>query len=120
MLIVFHRALRRGSSVLADVDPEDAAPARARNVLQEGVDPDVVEAEPIDERLAVRKAKEPRSCVSRLRPRGHGADFDEAKAQACESVDVRRVLVEPRGEAHGIGKLQTHDTSWSGRNGRIG
>jgi hypothetical protein len=50
----------------------------------------------------------PRLRVAGLRTRRHRADLDEAEAQRRQRVDVRAVLVKPRGQSHRIGKVDAH------------
>src|SRR5207302_2931277 len=115
-LVVVDRALARRVGVLADVDTEDAAPARAGDVLHERVDADVVEAETVDERLRLRQPEQARLRIARLRARRYRADLDEAEAQLRQRVDVLGVLVETRGEAHGIGKFEAQCANRTRRN----
>jgi hypothetical protein len=118
VLIVGDCALGRGIGVSADIDADDAAPARAGKIAHEGIDADAVEAEAVDERIRFGQAKEPRRRVSRLRARRDGAKLDEAEAKARERIDVRRVLVESRRETDGIGKVESHCAHGEGGHAR--
>ena len=97
--VVVGGARVRRVEVLADVEAEDAAPRRARDVGEEPLDAVVVEAEPVDERFGLGQPEEARLRVAGLRARRDGAAFDEAEAERREAVDVRGVLVEAGGEA---------------------
>jgi hypothetical protein len=44
-----------------------------------------------------------------LMARRDGADLEEAEPEGRERIDVLAVLVEPRREPHGIGKVDAHD-----------
>src|SRR5204862_7937287 len=106
--VVVDRALGRRVGVLADVDSNDAVPARAAYVGDEGVGADVVEAEAVDDRFALRNAEQARARIARLRAGRDGADFDEAETERGHRVDVLGILVEARGEADRIRELETH------------
>ena len=73
--VVVDRALDRRGRVLADVEAQQhrrlgrvAPEARALHVGDEGVEPFVVEAEPVDQRVALRQAEHARLRVAGLRP----------------------------------------------------
>ena len=108
-------AVNRGGYV-AYVDAEHAiaaAPGPA-HVAHQGVDAGVVEAQAVDDGLVLRQPEHARLLVARLRPRGDGAHFDEAEAQAEQGVDVFAVLVQPGGEAHRVGEGQSEDPGREG------
>src|SRR5690606_16432891 len=67
-----------GVLVLADVDVEQAGPVAACpfDVAHQHVHAAVVEAHPVDHRLAAGQAEQPGHRVAGLRARGHGADLD--------------------------------------------
>src|SRR5712691_3438066 len=90
--------------------------ARAPDVLQKGVDADVIEAEAVDERLRLRQPEQARLGIARLRSRRHRPDLDEAEAQLRQRVDVLRVLVEAGCQADRIRKLQPERPDRTGRN----
>jgi hypothetical protein len=50
--------------------------------------------EPVDQRVALRQAKDPRLRVARLRLGRDRSDFDEAEAHGAEGIDAAGVLVE--------------------------
>ncbi len=108
--VVVGGALDRRGGVLADVQAEDAAgaaeAARAPHVGEEGGQPLVVEAEPVDERAGGGQAEHARLRVARLRQRRHRADLDEAEAHRAQAVDGAAVLVEPGGEADAVREAQ--------------
>jgi hypothetical protein len=79
----------------------------------------VVEAETVDQRLRLDEAKQPRPRIARLRARRHGAAFDEAEPERRQRIDVRRILVEPGGEADAIGKLEAHHGDRDGGTGGV-
>ena len=80
----------------------------AAHVRDEGVDPGVVEAHPVDQRLALRQPEHARLRIAGLRPRRDGADLDEAEAHRRQRVDVRAVLVQPGRQADAVAKAQPH------------
>jgi nucleotide-binding universal stress UspA family protein len=109
--VVVGSPVDRRIEVLADVDAEDttlAREARRGDVVQQPVDAIVVETHAIDDRLPLGNPEHPRPRTSRLRPRGDGTDFDEAEAQRRQRIDVLAILVEPGGQANGIGKAESH------------
>ena len=59
-------------------------------------------------RLRLRQAEHARLRVAGLRARRHRADLDEAEAERGQRVDVFAVLVEPGGQADGVGKVKPH------------
>ena len=63
-----------------------------------------------------RQAEQARARVAGLRPRRHGADLEEAEAQAGERIDVRCVLVQARSKTYGIGELEPHGQHGARRN----
>ena len=69
----------------------------------------IVESEPVDQRLVLRKTEEIGARVSRLGARCDRSHFDEAKAQAPQRVDVARVLVKPRCEPYAVGETQAEE-----------
>lgn len=60
----------------------------------------------VDDRLLRRITKDPGARITRLRARGHCADFDEAEAESGERGGGAGILVIAGGEADGIGKMQ--------------
>ncbi len=107
MEIVVDRALVRRVLVPADVDAEHARKLRALDIRDERIDAAVVEAEPVDDGLALRNAEHARLRIARLRAWRRRADFDEAEAERRERIDVRAVLVESRGETDRVLEAQT-------------
>ncbi len=80
----------------------------ALNVFDEALNAVIVEPHAIDDGLFFNQAKHARPRVARLRARGDGANFDEAKTECDESVDVIAVFIQARREADRIGEIQTH------------
>jgi hypothetical protein len=108
--VVVDRPFDRRHRVLADVQSEDAAllpKARALHVGDEGREPAVVEAEPVDQRVGVGQTPHSRLRVARLRQRRHRADLDEAEAERAEAVDAATVLVETGRQADAIREPQS-------------
>ena len=66
----------------------------------------VVEAHPVDHRLLARIAEDPRPRVARLGQRGHRPDLDVPEAERRRCGPRTRVLVEARGEADRVGKVE--------------
>ena len=54
----------------------------------------------------LRQPEHPRLLVARLRPWRHRADLDETEAQRKQRIDVLAILVQPRGQADGVGEGQ--------------
>ena len=77
----------------------------------------IVEAEPIDQRLIARQAKQARARIARLRPRRQRADLDKAEAGAEQPARRLGVLVEARRHAERIGEGQAEgrDAQGAGR-----
>ena len=67
----------------------------------------VVEAQPIDQSLVARQAKQPRPGIAGLGARRQRADLDEAEAGAEQRAGNLGVLVEARRHAERIGERQT-------------
>lgn len=78
-------------------------------VVEQPRDAGIVETHPVDDGLVFPEPEKAGFVVARLRPRRHRADLDVAEADPAEGVHRRARLVEPRGEADPVGKLQTHD-----------
>jgi hypothetical protein len=111
MQVVVGCALVRRVEVLADVDAQHAAvagEARARDVADQRIDTLVVEAEAVDQRLRLGQPEHSRLWIARLRARRCRADLDETETERGERIDVRAVLVHPRGEADRIRELDPH------------
>jgi hypothetical protein len=43
-----------------------------------------------------------------LRARRDRAAFDESESERCQTIDVRGVLVQPRGKSDAVGKFEPH------------
>jgi len=107
--VIVGRALVRRVEILADVDAENAAVARATDVFRQGVHAVVVEAQAVDQRFGFGQAEQARSRVARLGTRGHRSDLEEPESEGAEPVDVFAVLVQPRSKPDGIREIQAHD-----------
>ena len=66
----------------------------------------VVETEAIDDRVVLHQPEQARARIARLRQRRDRADLDEAEARAQQGVGNLGALVETRGEAEGIWKVE--------------
>src|ERR1700730_13915657 len=90
-----------------DVDADNAAEMRAAGQPpQHRIAAVIVEAHAVDHRLVALQPEQPRPRVAYLRLRRHRPDFDEAEAQPQQRVRNLRTLVEARGYADRIGKVQ--------------
>ncbi len=83
-----------------------------------GVESLVVEAHPVDHRPVLRQPEQPRLRISRLRPRSQRSDLDEAEAEAEHLAIDLAVLVEARGEADRVRKVDPGDLDRQHRIGR--
>jgi hypothetical protein len=79
---------------------------RAFDVGNKRIQPFVVEAQAVDQRLLLGDAKHARLGVAALAQRRDGADFDKAKAHRIPSVDAARIFIQACGQAHAIGEGQ--------------
>ncbi len=66
----------------------------------------IVEAHAVDHGLVALEPEQPRPRIAGLRLRRHGADLDEAETQPQQRIRHLRALVEARGHADRIGKIQ--------------
>ena len=76
------------------------------HVGQKSVQPVIVEAQPVDQRIGFGQAKHARFGVAGLAFGCHGADFDKAESHRRQAIDAAGVLVESGRQAHAVGKLQ--------------
>ena len=107
----------RGRGVLADIDPENAPffwELSRPNVLQQTINPAVVETHTVDDALRFRNAEQARPGIAILRPWCDRADFEKTEAQAGQAVNVVAVLVQPGGEANRVGECQPHNLNRAG------
>src|SRR5690554_4445189 len=107
-LFPYTTLFRSGGEVLADIDADHPVVAARLHPLDQVVDAGVVEPHAVDDGAGLGQPEGPRPGVARLGLRGHGAHLDEAEAQRSQGIQVVGVLVEPRGEAHPVGKAQPH------------
>ena len=106
--VIVDRALVGRVEVLADVETEHASVLRPRDVGEERVEPLVVEAHPVDQRLGLDQAEQSRLRVAGLRTRRDGAAFDVAEAERGQAVDVLGILVEAGREADAVREPEPH------------
>ena len=106
--VIVRGALHWRVEVLADVDAEHPAISGTADVLHYAVQADIVEPEPVDDRVGLRQAKKPRRRVPRLRPRRDRSHFDKTEAERGEGRDVLPVLVQSGGEADRVRKIKPH------------
>ena len=96
-----------GILVGADIDADDAAEMRARSQPpQHGLRAVIVESHAVDHTLVALEAKQPRPRIAGLRLRRHRTDLDKTETQPQQRVRHFRALVEARGHADRIGKVQ--------------
>ena len=107
--VIVRRALVRRVLVLADVEADHAVEVLAApHVFHPGLDPGIVEAHPVDDRLVRDQPEQSRLRISRLRSRSDRPDLHKAKAQPAQRIDRVPLLVQPGGQAHPVRKLQPH------------
>ena len=107
--VVVGGAFDRRARVLADVEAEHAALAAKTGTLhvrQEGVQPVVVEAQPVDQCPRFRQPVHARLGIARLRLRRHGADLDETETHRTQSVDAAAILVQAGRQSDAVRKPQ--------------
>jgi len=94
--------------VAADVDEDPPRlgrqPAQPLGALLGSV---IVEAHPVDDGALLDEPEKAWPRVPRLRPRGDGADLDEAETHAEPGGGERLALVHAGGEADGVGKVES-------------
>jgi hypothetical protein len=102
----------RAVLVRPDIDSDDPPPPALAAALEPAAgrfEAAVVEAHPVDHSPILGEPEQPRPRVPRLRLRGHGPDLDEAEPEAQHLLVHLGVLVEPRGEPDGTGKVEPGD-----------
>src|SRR5258706_15053277 len=107
-LVVLGRLLVGCVLVLAYVYSNDRPCLFSRQVPDENINPHTIQSISIDDCFSSRQAKEARARIAGLGKRRDAAELEEAEAEAGQGIDVLGVLVEARGEAERIGKLQPH------------
>ena len=96
-----------GILVGPDIDADDAAEMRATGQPpQHRIGAVIVEAHAVDHGLVALQPEQPRPRIADLRLRRHRSDFDKAETQPQQRVRHLRALVEARGHADRIGKIQ--------------
>ena len=91
----------------ADIDADDAAVIGARGEpAQHGFGAVIVEAHAVDHGFVALEPEQPRPRIAALRLRRHRADLDEAEAEPQQRVRHLGILVEARGHADRIGKVE--------------
>ena len=97
-------------AILARICSDDAAhpgvAAVACEALGKRSETFAVEAETIDHGFIFVQAEQPGLRIALLGPRRHRPGLDEPEAKCESGLEHVRVLVEPRGEAHRIGKRE--------------
>ncbi|MPN00679.1 hypothetical protein SDC9_147875 [bioreactor metagenome] len=99
-------------SVLADVQAQQhglalRAGPRLLHVADERVQPFVVEAQAIDQRVGLGQTEHARLGVARLRLGGDGAHLHKTKSHGGQAVNDACILVQARRHAHAIREVQT-------------
>jgi hypothetical protein len=112
--VIVRGAFERRIGVLADVDAEHAAIHGAPDVVHQAVHAAVVEAQAVDHSVRGGQAEQARARIAGLRARRHGADLDEAEAEAGQRIDIIAVLVEAGGEPYRVRKTQSHHVARAG------
>ena len=105
--VIVGGTLRRRHLVFANINPEYAAVTATPNPAQEGLEPLVVEAHAVDQRVGLREAKHPGLRIPRLGQGRYRSQLQEPKAQSPQGFKGSGVLIEPGGEAHAIRKGKT-------------
>ena len=77
-----------------------------REPPQRGLGAVIVEAHAVDDGFVALQPKQPRPRIAALRLRRHRADLDKAETEPQQRVGHLRALVEARGHADRIGKIQ--------------
>ena len=107
--VIIQRCFVRRVLVFAEVDAKQRAGfGGGGKAGGQGVDAEVVEAHAVDDGVKFGQAEQARARVARLRARGDGADFDEAKAGAVEGADGDAVFVQSGGKTEAVGEGQSH------------
>ena len=103
--VVLGGILHRRIKVLTDIDTQHAVEFGFFHLLNQVVHPFVVEAHAVDDGATFRDTEQTRLRVAWLRARGNGTNFDKAKPQTSESVDIIAVLIQPCCQTNRIRKL---------------
>ena len=106
--VIVNRALIWRIEILADIDAENTVVAGALYVLDQVIDAQVIEAEAIDDAFDLLDAEQAGFWIAGLWPRRNSADFDKAKAQRCQAINIGTILVQPCSKPHRIRKIQPH------------
>ncbi len=101
----------------AEVEADDAAGRAGGEAGGDGGGAVVVEAEAVDDGAVPGQAEQARARVAGLRPRGGGADLDEAEAGAAERGEGVGVLVEAGGEAERVRQVEAGEAGGEPRRG---
>ena len=117
--VVLRGLLNRRSGVFSDVQAQQhgggaccrglcflarLVEGRALHVCNERLQTIIVEAQPIDECISLGQAEHAGLGVAALGARRDGAHFHKAEAHGAQTIDAARVLVEPGGQPHAVGK----------------
>ena len=105
--VVLHRPVVGCDLVLANVAPDNQPFRPADQTRHRWHQPLVVEPHPVEDAFVLHQTKKPGLGVARLRPRRHRANLHKPKAEQRQGVKPLRILVEPCGQTHLIGKLQS-------------
>ena len=110
--------LRRGVAVFAEVDAEKPGALLCREIIDEALEAGAVEAHAVDNGLLPRQTEHALFWVPWLRARRDGAELQPAETEIEQRAQGLGILVQTGGEAHGIGKIQTHDAHRQRRGAR--
>ena len=98
--------------VLADIQAQQhgatlGADLRAAHISQKGIQPFIVEAQTIDQRVLFRNAEHTWLGVARLWAGRDRTHFHKAKAHGSQRVNAASILVQSSSHAYAVRKFQT-------------
>lgn len=97
----------------ADIDPDHAATMRTPiEAIDEGVEPLIVEAKPIDDGAIWAQSKDAGAGIALLRARRDGAAFDKTKARRKHGVWGFAILVEAGGQTDWVGQIKARQSGF--------
>ena len=122
--VILRGLIDRGGGILANVQPQQhgatslgAAALGLLHVAQKGVQPFVVESQPVDQCMGFGQTEQARLWVARL---GFGCDrahLDKAKAHGSQSVDAASILVQTGGKTNSVGEAEPRQLNRVGDKG---